>query len=55
MFCLILSMPAHGSRLSDASRLPMLSAENLFGVSFGPSSSHVIGVDTVAPGRARVE
>ena len=33
----------------------MLSTVNLFGVSFGPSSSQSTGTETAAPGRARVE
>src|ERR1700722_19427605 len=48
-------IPAHGSFLSDASRWPRLRMVKWSDVMSGVSSSQVSGVDTGAPGRARVE
>ena len=45
----------HGSRVSEASLVGVFSTVKYVGPISGPSSSHASGIDTAAPGRARVE
>jgi hypothetical protein len=54
-FCRAFQYPNQGSPLSFASRFGTVSTVKLAGFSEVRSSSHVIGVLTGAPARARVE